>query len=119
MEDLRTWLDQVDRELGQLVIIEGADWNQEIGAIAHLARQRVDGWVNMGTYRLQAHDRNTLGLYMAPTADGRKHMQAAFERGEPLPIAISIGHHPLLFMVASMATPKQGMSEYDYAGGLR
>src|SRR5438105_12060473 len=42
MEDLRTWLDQVDTQLGQLVTIEGADWNQEIGAIAHLARQRAD-----------------------------------------------------------------------------
>ncbi|MBV9329664.1 MAG: UbiD family decarboxylase [Chloroflexi bacterium] len=227
MDDLRTWLDQVET-LGDLVTIEGADWNQELGAIAHVARQRSrapavmfdaipgyargfrvlagmhtdfrrfaltsdlspelsllglirgwrdkirdastlppvlvddapffehrhegndvnvlefpvpfwhegdggrylgtgaavitrdpeEGWVNLGTYRLMVQDEQTLGLYMAPTQDGRRHMNKYFAQGQACPVAISIGHHPLVYMVASMATPRLGMSEYDYAGGL-
>ena len=34
-EDLREWLKRVD-EIGELKVIEGADWNLEIGAIAEM-----------------------------------------------------------------------------------
>ena len=83
-----------------------------------ITRDPVDGWVNLGTYRLMVHDRDRLGLYMAPIQDGRRHMKGYHDRGEPCPVAISIGHHPLLFMVSSMAPPWLGTSEYDFAGGL-
>ncbi len=34
--DLREWLASVD-SFGELRIVEGADWNQEIGAVAEVA----------------------------------------------------------------------------------
>ena len=34
--DLRGWLEGVD-SFGELRIVEGADWNQEIGAVAEVA----------------------------------------------------------------------------------
>ena len=34
--DLREWLARVD-SFGELRIVEGADWNQEIGAVAEVA----------------------------------------------------------------------------------
>ena len=34
--DLRGWLDGVE-SLGELRVVEGADWNQEIGAVAEVA----------------------------------------------------------------------------------
>jgi 3-polyprenyl-4-hydroxybenzoate decarboxylase len=34
--DLRGWIEEVDG-FGELRIIEGAEWNQEIGAIAEVA----------------------------------------------------------------------------------
>ena len=34
--DLRGWLDGVE-SFGELRVVEGADWNQEIGAVAEVA----------------------------------------------------------------------------------
>ena len=34
--DLRGWLEGVD-SFGELRVVEGADWNQEIGAVAEVA----------------------------------------------------------------------------------
>src|SRR5574341_475468 len=36
--DLRGWLEGVD-SFGELRVVEGADWNQEIGAVAEVASQ--------------------------------------------------------------------------------
>jgi len=36
--DLRDWLEGV-RSFGELRVVEGADWNQEIGAVAEVAAQ--------------------------------------------------------------------------------
>ena len=41
MKDLRGFIKKVD-ELGELKVIEGADWNQEIGSIAHVAAMKPD-----------------------------------------------------------------------------
>jgi 3-polyprenyl-4-hydroxybenzoate decarboxylase len=35
-QDLRGWLDGVE-SFGELRVVQGADWNQEIGAVAELA----------------------------------------------------------------------------------
>jgi 4-hydroxy-3-polyprenylbenzoate decarboxylase len=40
------------------------------------------------------------------------------KRGEPMPIAIVIGNDPLLYLMACNEVP-YGISEYDFAGGLR
>ena len=36
--DLRGWLEGVE-SFGELRVVEGADWNQEIGAVAEVAAQ--------------------------------------------------------------------------------
>lgn len=38
-KDMRDWLDKVD-ELGELKVIKGADWNEEIGLLRFLARKK-------------------------------------------------------------------------------
>jgi 4-hydroxy-3-polyprenylbenzoate decarboxylase len=44
-------------------------------------------------------------------------MRKYHERGEPCPIAVVVGMHPALFMVAGLEIP-YGKNEYDAAGGL-
>ena len=39
------------------------------------------------------------------------------QQGKPLPIAVSFGHHPINFVVASTDVPNR-VNEYDYAGGI-
>ena len=41
-KDLRDWLERVDK-MGELRILNGADWNLEIGAIRELVDKRKNG----------------------------------------------------------------------------
>ncbi len=75
-------------------------------------------WVNIGTYRVMLVDRNHVCLYISPGKHGRIIRDKYFASGQPMPVAMSFGHDPLLFMASSMEVP-YGMSEYDWAGGVR
>ncbi|MBI2303674.1 MAG: UbiD family decarboxylase [Chloroflexi bacterium] len=83
-----------------------------------ITRDPDEGWVNLGAYRLQLHDKNTLGFYSSPGKHGTIHRQKYFDRGQPCPVAVAIGCDPILWLVGSMEIPL-GMSEYDYAGALK
>jgi UbiD family decarboxylase len=84
---------------------------------AVLTRDRESGWVNVGTYRVCVHDAKTLGLFIEPIHHGAIHLRQYHDHGEPAPVAISFGHHPLLYLASAMPMP-YGMSELDYAGAM-
>ncbi|OIQ91200.1 phenolic acid decarboxylase subunit C [mine drainage metagenome] len=75
-------------------------------------------WINVGTYRVMIHDKNTLGFYMSPGKHGRIHRDKYQARNEPMPVAIVVGGDPLQFLVACSEMP-YGVCELDIAGGLR
>ncbi|MDP2726868.1 MAG: UbiD family decarboxylase, partial [Dehalococcoidia bacterium] len=77
-----------------------------------------EGWVNVGTYRVMVHDEKTVSFYLDYGRDAYIQREKYFARGLPCPVAISLGHDPLLFTVASIPLPR-GVSEYEYAGGIR
>ncbi|MBM3525212.1 MAG: UbiD family decarboxylase, partial [Alphaproteobacteria bacterium] len=81
-------------------------------------RDPDSGWVNIGTYRVQVFDKNTVGLWMSPGKHGRLIRDRYFAKGEPCPVAISVGTDPLLFLSAGNEID-YGVSEYAYAGGHR
>jgi UbiD family decarboxylase len=83
-----------------------------------IQRDPDSGWVNCGTYRVQRHDARTLGIMITQGKHGRGIMQKYWARGQACPAAISFGHHPLFLMVGGMGIP-EGVSEYDFIGGLR
>jgi UbiD family decarboxylase len=74
-------------------------------------------WVNVGTYRVMAHDKNHVGLDMIPGKHGAiqydKHMKA----GKPFPVAIVIGCDPLGYLISGIEVPF-GMCEYNYIGAI-
>ncbi len=76
-----------------------------------------DGWVNLGTYRIMIHDKDTLSLYISPGKHGRIHREKYFERKQKCKVAISFGHDPLLTLIGGTEIP-YGVCEYDYAGGI-
>jgi 4-hydroxy-3-polyprenylbenzoate decarboxylase len=82
-----------------------------------VTRDPDDGWVNVGTYRVMIHGKDRIGLHMSPGKHGRVHRDKYFQAGKRCPVAISFGHHPIYFLVASSDAP-QGVSEYAYAGGI-
>src|SRR4029079_7531993 len=75
------------------------------------------GWINYGAYRGQARDSNVASVMCSKGKHGDIIMRKYFQRGEPCPIAVVCGMHPILFMIAGLEIP-YGKNEYDAAGGL-
>ncbi|MBI4523059.1 MAG: UbiD family decarboxylase [Deltaproteobacteria bacterium] len=75
------------------------------------------GYVNTGTYRMQLHDRNHLGLWMSPGQNGRQICMKYWQQGKSCPVAASYGQHPLVFMPSYTKHP-YGCSEMEISGGL-
>lgn len=80
-----------------------------------ISRGPESDWTNLGCYRVMSVDERHVALYISPGKDGRLHRQAWFDRGEPFPVAVSLGHDPLLFLLAGVDMPR-GRSEYGYYG---
>ncbi len=75
-------------------------------------------WINVGTYRVMIHDRNTVGLWMSPGKHGRQIREKYFREGRPCPVVICCGQDPLLFL-SSGNEVSFGVSEFAHAGGHR
>ncbi|MGW7519746.1 non-oxidative hydroxyarylic acid decarboxylases subunit C [Streptomyces sp. NPDC054796] len=76
------------------------------------------GKQNVGTYRLEVKGRNKLGMQPVPMHDVALHLRKAEEKGEDLPIAITLGNEPVISVVAGMPMAYD-QSEYEMAGALR
>jgi 2,5-furandicarboxylate decarboxylase 1 len=74
--------------------------------------------LNSGIYRLIVKERNLTGIDLVTPNNMRLFARRAFERGEPLPISISIGTHPIEIAGAGYRAPL-GVDEMAIAGGLR
>ena len=83
-----------------------------------IMRDPESDWVNIGTYRVMVHDRNTVGLWMSPGKHGRLIREKYFAAKKPCPVLISVGHDPLLFL-SSGNEVHYGTSEFAHAGGHR
>ncbi|MDO8688959.1 MAG: UbiD family decarboxylase, partial [Dehalococcoidia bacterium] len=95
------------------------DGGRYIGtASVTITKDPESDWVNLGTYRVMVHDKNTLGFYMSPGKHSRIHREKWFAQGKPCPVAMSFGHDPLLFVIASLQMPP-GVCEYDIVGGVK
>lgn len=96
------------------------DGGRYIGTMdAVILKDPEGGWINVGTYRVQVHDENTLGLYISPGKHGRMILEKYWAQGETAPIAIATGIDPILFATTSTASlAPWGVSEYEVTGGL-
>ncbi|HKX18548.1 MAG TPA: UbiD family decarboxylase, partial [bacterium] len=83
-----------------------------------ITRDPDEGWVNLGCYRVMIHDRNHVGFYISPGKQGRIQREKWFSRGGRMPIAMSFGHDPAIYMAGGIELP-WGLSEYDWIGGIK
>jgi len=83
-----------------------------------ITKDPEEGWVNFGAYRGMVHDETSMALYISPGKHGRIQRQKYFDQGKPCPVVISVGQDPVLFMVSGNEVD-YGVSEFDYAGGLK
>ena len=70
-------------------LIHAKDGGRYIGTYCVvIMRDPETGWVNLGTYRTVAHDRNSAGIWMSPGKHGRLIREKYFARKEPCPVLI-------------------------------
>ncbi len=97
-------------------------WPQDGGPFLNLGlthtRHPETGARNLGMYRLQQHDRRTVGMHWQIHKDSNAHHAVAERRGERLPVAIAFGVDPAVTYAASAPLPA-GIDEYLFAGFLR
>ena len=80
-------------------------------------RDPETGYVNMGTYRMQVHEKNLLGIWQSPGQQGRLIAERYWKQGKACPVVATFGGDPLLFFLSYTKFPF-GVSELDRAGGI-
>src|SRR3974390_492221 len=70
-----------------------------------IMRDPDSGWINYGAYRIQVHGPAVATVMCSKGKHGDLIQRRYHERGEPCPIAVVVGVHPALFMVAGIEIP--------------
>jgi 2,5-furandicarboxylate decarboxylase 1 len=78
----------------------------------------TDWGYNAATVRLEYRDDREFGMFMIPGRHSATYFDAYEERGEDMPIAIVIGHHPT-FHFGAQTLHSIDVDEYDVIGGMR
>jgi UbiD family decarboxylase len=94
------------------------DGGRYIGTGCSVVTRDLDSdWVNVGTYRVQLHDANHVGLDMVPGKHGRIHYEKYKQAGKRFPVAIVLGADPLGYLISGIEIPF-GMCEWNYIGSI-
>jgi 4-hydroxy-3-polyprenylbenzoate decarboxylase len=83
-----------------------------------ITKDAEEGWVNLGTERVEIQDRQTVTVFLSPGRHTDLIRKKYWAKGEPCPLAICCGQDPILWSASNFPVP-WGTSEYEYAGGLR
>jgi 4-hydroxy-3-polyprenylbenzoate decarboxylase len=84
-----------------------------------ITRDPLTGRRNVGMYRLQVFDHQTLGMHWQLHKGGAEHERLARERGlERIPVAIALGGDPATIYTSSAPLPPD-VDEFLLAGWLR
>ncbi|OIV39021.1 menaquinone biosynthesis decarboxylase [Mangrovactinospora gilvigrisea] len=96
-------------------------WPEDGGSFFNLGlthtKHPETGARNLGLYRLQRHDRRTIGMHWQIHKDSRNHYQVAARRGERLPVAVAFGCPPAVTYASTAPLPTD-IDEYLFAGFL-
>ncbi|HEY3053877.1 MAG TPA: UbiD family decarboxylase, partial [Thermoanaerobaculia bacterium] len=88
--------DDVDVTIFPTPIWHENDGGRYIGTGSfNVTRDPEENWVNLGTYRVMIHDRNSVGFYISPGKHGRIHRDKYEARNEPMPTVIVLGGDPM------------------------
>ncbi|MES2572462.1 MAG: menaquinone biosynthesis decarboxylase [Verrucomicrobiota bacterium] len=73
---------------------------------------------NLGMYRMQVYDERTSGMHWQVHKVGARHGKRYYERGERMPVAVTIGGDPAYTLAATAPLP-DGLDEILFAGFVR
>ncbi len=77
-----------------------------------------EGWVNVGTHRIQIHNKSTATIFFEPGKHGDIIRRKYWSEGQSCPVAVTLGGDPFYVSIGGARIP-WGMSEYDYMGWWR
>jgi len=81
-------------------------------------RDPETGARNVGIYRMQVYDERTTGMHWQLHKVGARHGRGYYERGERMPVAVTLGGDPVYTFAATAPLP-DGLDELLFAGFLR
>src|SRR5436309_6900305 len=81
-------------------------------------RDPETGARNLGMYRMQIYDDRTTGMHWQVHKVGARHGRMYYERGERMPVAVTLGGDPAYTFAATSPLP-DGLDEILFAGFLR
>src|ERR1700731_3278954 len=81
-------------------------------------RDPESGARNVGCYRMQVYDEGTTGMHWQVHKVGARHGKQYYERGERMPVAVTLGGDPVYSFAATAPLP-DGLDEILFAGFLR
>src|SRR5205809_136830 len=81
-------------------------------------RDPESGARNLGMYRMQIYDERTAGMHWQIHKVGARHGRRYYERGERMPVAVTLGGDPVYTFAATAPLP-DGLDELLFAGFLR
>ncbi len=106
--------------LGDLPILKC--WPKDGGRFITLAnvhtRDPETGARNVGIYRMQIYDGRTTGMHWQIHKVGARHGKRYYERGDRMPVAVTLGGDPVYTFAATAPLP-DGLDELLFAGFLR
>lgn len=109
---------EVDLNVIPVPIWHELDGGAYIGTGTWQIHQDPDtGWVNVGTYRVQRLGKDIAGNYISPGHHGHIIRQKYWDRGEPCPVIMCFGAHPLFYLMGSSDVPA-GVDELTWAGAI-
>src|ERR1700730_31882 len=81
-------------------------------------RDPQSGARNVGCYRMQVFDNRTTAMHWQVHKVGARHGKQYYERGERMPVAVTLGGDPVYTFAATAPLP-DGLDEILFAGFLR
>src|SRR5712691_3662645 len=81
-------------------------------------RDPESGARNVGCYRMQVFDEHTTAMHWQVHKVGARHGKVYYERGERMPVAVTLGGDPVYTFAATAPLP-DGLDEILFSGFLR
>ena len=65
-----------------------------------IVKDPEEGWINVGQYRVQIHDKSTITIFMEPGRHGNIIRKKYWQKGQSCPVVVTFGGDPLLVAMA-------------------
>jgi 2,5-furandicarboxylate decarboxylase 1 len=115
VKEVRCAPDEFDLRTLPVHVAGQRDGGPVIGSGLVVTKDPDTGRRNVSFHRLQIKGPNKTGILLYPRHAWTNYLKYQ-ARGEPMPVAVFIGHYPLYYAAASTTAP-YGTDEFEVAGG--